>query len=198
MRTRVHKLKHALADDVATTLEGAIRASAGGTGTQKTAVLELLTADVEGQRLLKSGVLDDVQITPDPHTNTLLITAPAESMDLLIALVEQLDSPTGVAQIKVFKIVNGDANSLIQMLRTLLPSQAGVAGPQLAGAEGETTLVPVRFSVETRTNSIIATGSEGDLAIIEALLLRLDAEEIEQRKNPVYRLKNAPAPDVAH
>jgi type II secretion system protein D len=55
----------------------------------------------------------------------------------------------------------------------------------------------VRFAVDVRTNSIIATGSEGDLAIIEALLLRLDAEETAERKNSVYRLKNAPASDVA-
>jgi type II secretion system protein D len=57
--------------------------------------------------------------------------------------------------------------------------------------------VPVRFSVDVRTNSIIATGSQDDLAIIEALLLRLDEEDVEQRVNTVYRLKNAPAGDVA-
>jgi len=200
MQTRTHKLKHALAADVAATLQDAITAAAGGPGgpgDRKSAVLELLSADVEGQRLVKSGLLNDVQITPDSHTNTLIITAPAESMDLLMALIQELDSPTGVAQINVFEIVNGDANSLIEMFRNLLPSQAGTAGPQLAGAEGETTLVPVRFAVDVRTNSIIATGSEGDLAIIEALLLRLDAEEVEQRKNTVYRLKNSFAGDVA-
>ncbi len=118
-------------------------------------------------------------------------------MGLMAALIEQLDTPTAVAQIKVFKIVNGDANSLVEMLRILLPAEATVAGPQLAAAEGETNLVPVRFSVDTRTNSIIATGSQDDLAIIEALLLRLDEEDVEQRVNTVYRLKNAPAGDVA-
>ena len=136
-------------------------------------------------------------MTPDPHTNSLLITGPADSMGLMAALIEQLDTPTAVAQIKVFKIVNGDANSLIEMLRILLPAEATVAGPQLAVAEGETNLVPVRFSVDVRTNSIIATGSQDDLAIIEALLLRLDEEDVEQRVNTVYRLKNAPAGDVA-
>src|SRR5262249_11226990 len=47
------------------------------------------------------------------------------------------------------------------------------------------------------TNSIIATGSAGDLRIIEALLTRLDQKDIEQRKNMVYRLKNASADAVA-
>jgi len=196
-QARIFKLKNTLALDLATTLQSAITAAAGGPGQQKSAILELLTADLQGRRLLKSGVLSDVQITPDPHTNSLVVTAPVESIELLAALIEQLDSPTAIAQIKVFEVVNGDANSLIEMLRTLLPAETLVAGPQLAGAEGETTLVPVRFSVDVRTNSIIATGSQGDLAILEALLLRLDEEDVEQRMNEVYRLKNAPAIDVA-
>ncbi len=57
--------------------------------------------------------------------------------------------------------------------------------------------MPLRYSVDARTNSIIAAGSAGDLAIIEALLLRLDERNVEQRKNFVYQLKNAPALDVA-
>ena len=196
-RARLIKLEHSLATDLAATLQSAIQAAAGGTGDRRSAVLELLTADVGEQRLLRSGILSDVEITPDAHTNTLIISGPVESMGLLTALIEQLDSPTGVAQIKVFKVVNGDANNLVLMLRTLLPSQTGTARPQLAGAEGESTTVPVRFSVDARTNSIIAAGSEGDLAIIEALLLRLDAEEVQERENEVYRLKNSFAPAIA-
>jgi general secretion pathway protein D len=53
--------------------------------------------------------------------------------------------------------------------------------------------VPLRFAVELRTNSIIATGPASELAIIEALLLRLDEKEARQRKTVVYRLKNSPA-----
>ncbi|MCH5375089.1 MAG: hypothetical protein JJ992_14030, partial [Planctomycetes bacterium] len=196
-QARVFKLKNSLATDLALTLNSAIQASAGGVRGERSTVLELITADVEGRRLLRSGVLSDVQITADGHTNSLMVAAPAESMDLLAALIEQLDSPTAVAQIKVFRIVNGDAASLIEMLRTLLPGELMVAGPQLAGAESETTLVPVRFAVDTRTNSIIATGSQGDLMIIEALLLRLDEDDAVERMNTVYRLKNSPALDVA-
>jgi general secretion pathway protein D len=196
-QARIFKLRNTLAVDLANTLQNAISSAAGGVGDQRSAVLELLTADVAGQRLTKSGLLRDVIITANPHTNSLIVTAPADSMDLVAALIEQLDQPTAVAQIKVFKIINGDANSLIEMLRILLPAEVTVAGPQLAGAEGESNLVPVRFSVDVRTNSIIATGSKEDLAIIEALLLRLDDEDVEQRVNTVYRLKNAPAVDVA-
>jgi len=195
-QARMFKLQHSLATDLAATLQQAISAAAGGIGTQRSAALELF--DVDGQRLIRSGVLDDVQVTPDMRTNTLVVSAPAESMELMAALIEHLDSPSAVAQIKVFRISNGDATAMATMLQGLLPSAATTGTrPQLPGAEGESSLVPVRFSVDTRTNSIIATGSEGDLTIIEALLTRLDEEEVKSRINEVYRLKNAPAPDVA-
>ena len=195
-QARMFKLQHSLATDLAQTLQQAISAAAGGIGTQRSAALELF--DVEGQRLIRSGVLDDVQITPDMRTNTLVVSAPAESMDLVAALIRHLDSPSAVAQIKVFRIRNGDATSMATMLQGLLPSATTTGTrPQLPGAEGESSLVPVRFTVDTRTNSIIATGSQGDLTIIEALLTRLDEEDVQARVNEVYRLKNAPALDVA-
>ena len=49
-----------------------------------------------------------------------------------------------------------------------------------------------------RTNSIIASGSTGDLQVVEAILLRLDDSDVRRRKSIVYRLKNAPAADVAN
>ncbi len=196
-QARIIKVQNSLAAELATTLQNAIKA-AQGTGTQKTAVLELIGIDAQGQKLLRSGVLDEVQITPNPINNSLIVSGPAESMDLIEALVLQLDVVGSTAQIKVFRIEHGDASTLVQMLRALLPEQT-TAQPQLKLASGgdEVSLAPLRFSIDTRTNSIIATGSEGDLRIIEALLLRLDEREFSQRRNSVYRLKNAPASDVA-
>ena len=98
----------------------------------------------------------------------------------------------------MFRIVNGDASALITTLRSLIPSQtAGNTGSQLSSATGEAGLAPLRFSVDIRSNSIIATGSEGDLRIVEALLAKLDQTTTLQRKTAVYRLKNSPAIDVA-
>ena len=200
-QVRMFKLKNSLAADVGTVLQAAIGAAKSGSTTQKNAAIELLSVDAKGQKLLHAGLLDDVQITSDSRNNALIVAGPAESMELLEALVKQLDTPSAVAQIKVFRIVNGDATSLVQMLHSLLFSRTTGAGAMpsapLAGAEGETTLVPVRFSVDLRTNSIIATGSQSDLAIIEALLLRLDEDKGTPRKTAVCRLKNNRTQDVA-
>lgn len=194
-QARVIKVRNALAGELATTLQNAINA-ARGTGPQQAAVLELLAIDAAGEKILRSGVLDEVQITPNPLNNSLILSGPAESMDLLDALVKQLDVVGSSAQIKVFRVENGDAASLVQMLRSLLPAETSPSLKLSSDAE-EPSLAPLRFSIDARTNSIIATGSEGDLRIIEALLLRLDEKEFSQRRNTVYRLKNAPAADVA-
>lgn len=196
-RTKIVTLKNALAADVAQTLRTALQPPSGS-APSTSGILELLTIDADGERLIRSGILSDLRITTNVRNNSLILSGPTESFPLLEALIEQLDAPGAVSQIKVFRIENGDAAAMVRMLRSLLPADGPVtAGPQLPSAEGESSLAPLRFSVDSRTNSIIATGSEGDLRIIEALLLRLDERDLAERKNEVYRLKNAPAIDVA-
>lgn len=197
LQTRVFKLYNALATDVAATIQAALDAARGVGPAQASAALELLAVDPKGQRLVKSGVLADVRLSADPRLNIIIVHAPAESMELLAALIRQLDTPGAAAQIKVFRIVNGDATAVANMLRSLIPT-GGPPGPPLAPpAEGESALIPMRFSVDTRTNSIIAVGAPSDLRIVEALVIRLDEEDVQQRQTAVYRLKNAPALDVA-
>ena len=195
-RAQVILIQNALAADIAQTLQAAISPPGGQDASN--IILELLSIDEAGQRLVESGILAGVKVTANARNNSLIVSGPNESLPLVRALIDQLDSPAAVAQIKVFRIINGEAASLVQMLRSLVPSETGSAGgPRLPASESGSALTPLRFSVDTRTNSIIATGSEADLEIIEALLLRLDEEDLAQRKNEVYRLKNSPALDVA-
>jgi len=195
---RIFPLRFTLAVDLAATLQAAIDSARGATPTAKTSGLELITVDPAKQKAIRSGVLTDVRIIPDPRLNILLVSGPAQSMDLVAALIEQLDVAVAAAQIKVFRIVNGDAASLVTMLRALLPQGGPQVGPQLSSNVEEGGITSLRFSVDFRTNSIIAVGAGADLRIVEALLLRLDEQDVAQRRNAVYRLKNAPALDVAN
>ena len=62
---------------------------------------------------MNSGILSDVRITADARSNALIVSAPPENLELLEALIRQLDDlPAAEAQIKVFTIVNGDAKNL--------------------------------------------------------------------------------------
>jgi len=167
----------------------------------KSVVLQFLTSDGTTERRVRSGILEDIRVTSDARSNSLVVTAPEQSMRLMTELIRQLDQPTSmVAEIKVFTLTNADATAMARLLESLFDprSQQQDLGVQLAGADdASSNLIPMRFSVDTRTNSILATGGAEALRVIEAILMRLDQSDLRQRKNTVYRLKNSPAEDVA-
>src|SRR5690606_19523857 len=71
-------------------------------------------------------------------------------------------------------------------------------GVQLAGTgDSNASLVPLRLSVDVRTNSIVAVGGRETLEVIYALILRLDAGNLNERRTEVVKLKNTFATDVA-
>lgn len=232
-------LKNAVADDMANLLNLAIqsvisppqqaRTQQGGGGNfgnfegggaqgqvdqnlrdAKSAVLQLLDSE-DGEAMLESGILADIRINSDPHTNSLVVTAPEESLALIQALVKKFDKPSGmVAEIKHFTLMNADASSIVTMLNQLFNNQQGgqragggnqqnqQLGIQLSGAEDASSqLIPLKFSTDIRTNSIIAVGGAEALSVVEAIIVRLDASDARQRKMSVVRLKNSPAPEVA-
>ncbi|MDG1874822.1 MAG: secretin N-terminal domain-containing protein [Mariniblastus sp.] len=165
---------------------------------------------IDGGGELTSAIMFDVRVTPDANSNSLVVTGPKESMLLIEELVKQLDRlPNAETMIKVFEIVNGDAQTLFDMLDALFGSdqqnnqgnQGGTSLTQLplqnASASDGQALVNLRFSVDLRTNTIIASGPAGDLQVVEDLLNRLDSKKPDQAPSQVYRLSNAPAQDVA-
>mgnify|MGYP003395751758 CR=1 FL=1 len=70
-------------------------------------------------------------------------------------------------------------------------------GFQAATNIGESTLVPLKFCVDTRTNSIIASGNAGDLTVVHRILTGLDERDLRGRLTSVYMLKNTTAEPVA-
>ncbi len=228
---RVFPLKNAVADELADVINTAIRsalsdvfstrgpgrspaggpaaaeqggaggAAARGVRMAKSVVLQFLTTDGATERRVRSGILEDIRVTPDARANSLLVTAPEQSMRLMTELIGQLDKPTAmVAEIKVFTLANADATAMARLLEALFQSRAQQQelGIQIAGADdASSNLIPMRFSVDTRTNSILVTAGAEALRIVEAVLLRLDQSDLRQRQNIVYRLKNSPAKDVA-
>ena len=216
---KTFQLRNALATELATILQNAIAGTTTGTGLAGTAAtqtgtrtptLQLSTRDADGN-LIKANVLFDVNIAAHTASNSLVVSAPEKTMPLIEALILELDRlPSAESQIKVFTIANGDATTLTNVLTTLFsPSTATGAGfgaaaqtSQIATVrpgidEGESTLVSVRFATDTRTNSIIASGSAGDLSVVEAILLRLDEANTNNRKVTVFKLVNKPADQLA-
>ncbi|MFN7840460.1 MAG: secretin N-terminal domain-containing protein [Pirellula sp.] len=190
---KVFQLKNTLAADTAKALQQALSTSAA----TKNKSIELY--DDQNRSVATSGLLGSVQVSTNDRTNSIIVSCPPENMPLIEQFIEQLDSPGAVAKIKIFPIKNATAVSLVETLRSLLPTASGTPSStaQLSSAPDESSLLPLRFTVDIRGNNIIAVGSEGDLKIVEAIIFRLDESDAVQRKSSVYRLKNSPAVDVA-
>jgi general secretion pathway protein D len=220
---QVVMLKNAVATELATTISNAIQSvlnppqqttatgqGAGGNTqgsqelrTSKSMALEFLTTTGGVRDLVRSGILADVRVSADARSNSLLISAPEASMNLMLALVEALDqSPSAVSEIKVFTLRNADAQQSVTMLEAMFTSsttnQQNQLGVQLAGTEGSSSqLIPLKFSPDIRTNSVLAIGSAESLSVVEAILLRLDSDDTRQRQTTVIPLRNASAQLVA-
>jgi general secretion pathway protein D len=190
---RVFQLKYTLATDVAKSLEDALTT----TTADRNRSMQLV--DENGQPIVTSGVLGTTRISVNERNNSIVVSCAPENLPLVAQFIEQLDTPGALAKIKIFPIRNGDAASLVETLRSLIPSETASSqgGNRLSSSPDESSLLALRFTVDTRGNNIIAIGSEGDLKIVEALLLRLDEEDSAIRKSTVYQLKNSPAIDVA-
>src|SRR5207302_9260477 len=73
------------------------------TNTTKTVSLRFLVPGKDGT--YESGYLEDVHITPHVSSNSLLISAPKETLDPLEAVIKNLDVPSAtVAQVNIFTL----------------------------------------------------------------------------------------------
>jgi len=183
----------------------------GNTANQqaKAAVLEFLKDG--STELIRSGLLNDIRFNADPRTNSLMVTASEQSMPLVEELIRMLDRPsTAISEIKVFPLRNADASSAATLLQELFSTTGGTQGNQqnrtnqgalgieLAGAVGSgSNLIPLRFSVDSRTNSVVAIGGADALRIVEAILYKLDTNDARNRQTTVIKLRNSPVQDVA-
>ncbi len=220
-RVQVVQLSHATAEELAETINTAIQSvstppqqtgGAGGgfgqanQGAQelrdgKSVALEFLSATGGGRELLRSGILADVRINPDIRSNSLVVSAPEASMPLLLALIESLDrEPAAIAEIKVFALENADATQSVELLTAMLENQnqEDQLGVQIAGTEGSSSsLIPVQFVADVRTNTVLAIGGAEALGVVEAILLRLDTTESRKRQTTVIKLQNIQASNVS-
>ncbi|WP_417384602.1 secretin N-terminal domain-containing protein [Gimesia sp.] len=222
-RVKIFPLKNAIAADLAETLNATLQSvlnpaaaqtaglgtnigGAGGEAAQqlqeaRSVVLEYLSQEGAQSRVLRSGLLADIRVIPDPRANTLVVTAPKDSLEMIGALINQFDARVAsVAELKVFTLKNADAESMVTLLQATFSSenQQTDLGIQIAGVnDANSNLIPLKFSVDRRTNSVVAQGGADALQIVEAILLKLDGADSRKRETTVIQLKNTPVADVS-
>ena len=201
LSTRIFPLKNSLAEDIRTTILNAILPAKQGTldtSAAKFPILELLSVDESGRKLVESGIMMDVDVIADVYHNQLIVNAPDDCMEFMERLIELLDIAPKKAQIRFFQVRHGDASQIIETLQSLLAtSDNNLSAPTIPQAEGEETFVPVRFALDTRTNVIIAAAAPKELAIVDALIVALDVKDLSEREEVVVQLRNIQALVVA-
>ncbi|HOW68999.1 MAG TPA: secretin N-terminal domain-containing protein [Phycisphaerae bacterium] len=211
MGLRVFRLRNAKAEDLSKQLDDFFQKAGSSTGKQsddaKQMIIKFLGVDPKtGEERMRSLVYQDVTITPDKNTNSLMVLAPEEHIEMLRTLVEMLDSvEPQTADLMVFPLRNSDAKEIQNLLEDLFKSKSGSSDgstPLLvsggAAAEGGAgAAVELTFSVDERTNSLIAAGSPAYLRIVENLVYKLDYQEVEERVQRVIQLRNRTSEDVA-
>lgn len=173
------------------------------------------------EMLVGAAIRESITLTPDVRTNTVIVSAPRESMRMIEQMIRDLDaSSIGSQNIRIFKLVNADALAMARILTDLfsLQRQGNLfvlrpreAGPALDGMEVlapqsvdgiELTAVPderqqLAITVDSRTNSLLVSGTPTYLDLVERVVNDLDNQEASERETIVYPLRNATAGEVA-
>ena len=110
---------------------------------------------------------EQVVLTADERTNSLVVQAGAEQFQAVIALVDQLDedgpaTTRGKAEVRVFALKHVQAEALAAAIRPVVSQRGDDA---------------VQLSVDSRTNSLLVKARAPQLQIIEALFNQLDKAE---------------------
>ncbi len=214
MALRVFPLKNAKAEDLAELLDEFFEKAGSSPKSDKEAKTMIISFPVKdpvtGQETSQTLVHQDVTISPDKNTNSLMVLAPEKSIAMVEMMVQMLDSvEPQAADIKVFQLRNADASEMKDLLEDLMGvGKGGSQGEErrafvLAGAEGAVPVagagssIELAFGVDERTNSLIVTGGASYIKIVEQLVLRLDYLDMEERVSSVIQLRNRPAEEVA-
>ncbi|MCG8650089.1 MAG: general secretion pathway protein GspD, partial [Pirellulales bacterium] len=209
---KIFPLNNAIAEELAPVLQAAINGEGDGgvndNVTPPSTSLSIVAVDADGSEVVDSGILAGAVVTAGAGANAIVVRAPAASMPLIAELIRQLDKAPGIdSLVKVFTVQNGDASQLTTALQSLFGDDAATFGTNIGAANvaglppstagTESSLVPLRFSTDIRTNSIIASGAAEDLEVVESILLRLDSEGFAERITEVVWLRHQPAVNVA-
>ncbi len=120
---------------------GATTTATGGTGglTTKTTSLRFYSGRPGPGGQIYSGMLEDVHITSDIRSNSLIIAAPEASMKLILALVGELDiTAAAQANINIFTLRKSDAVQTATLLQQLFTGSGGTTTTGGGGAAGVT------------------------------------------------------------
>jgi general secretion pathway protein D len=136
----------------------------------------------------------------DDRTNSVVITAPQESLKVIDAIIKMLDANPGMnSEMKVFPLQYADAESASKLIQTMFPQpNSGQHPPPGASGLLLTHMPVVITSADDRTNTLVVTAPSDVLKVVETLVRQLDSNPASKQTFFIYRLRNGQAVDMAY
>ena len=111
--------------------------TSGAAGAQfKSTSLRFVGTQRDGKPV-QSGLLEDIFITPEARINSLIISAPEKSLELILSLVKELDVPPATrAEINIFQLRKADAVITANIVQQLFLGSSSQRAGGNAGGQG--------------------------------------------------------------
>lgn len=163
---------------------------------------------------IDAAVREQVRLTPDLRTNSVMVSAPPAIMALIEEVIRDLDAETsGDREIVRYRLENADAQQMALLLRdlfnlqqqgdrlVLVPRQSPEPEEGMPAESGTFTPVPdlrqaLAITIDRRTNTLLVSGTREYLAQVRQVVEELDKIEANEREQLVYALKNAQASEI--
>lgn len=186
-------------------------------------LIQFQAKDEYGRRDVIQTVRENVQISYNERSNSVIVVAPPSSMELIKKLVQKLDKiEKRKVKVKIFHLFNSDATAMVDKLESMFAQDQGSqnqqnfqegreisveggasdvgAGPEFASAgderKGTFGRPKTTFVADERTNSVIAAGWPEDIDVAADIIDALDSRDIQERVTTVYPLVNMKADEV--
>ncbi len=153
-------------------------------------------------------------ITADARTNSLIVAATRERLEVIRNLIKELDVDARPnLQFEIIPLQRAYAPDLAQILQTLLfegttaaQRQAGARFAAFGQPGAFVSQIPtggiirsgeVRIAADTRANALVVAATKENLALIRQLVAELDKDYLPPVKVKVFELRYADATQVA-
>lgn len=182
--------------------------------------VEGVTGSKPTEAQVDGAIREQVSLTPDLRTNSIMVKAPPQVMEVIKSIIEDLDTTSaGARRIEKFTLKNADVRQMSDLLRdiftlkqqgnkyVLVPTQGGAApksdevGPPVDVASQTMTPVPderqeLSIAIDARTNTLIVSGTEEYLDRVRQLVTDIDGIQAQERTQEIYAVKNAKAMEL--
>ncbi len=212
MELAIIKLRHADAEQLAqilTRLFGIVEPTPPRPGTPQAQPQQPEGARPPAQPQPQPRAVElQVQIVPEPRTNSLIVWASKERLKMVRELVEQLDVET--AELLTFEVIPLNHADAVEIDRILSEIFEAMPGARMEGGPAPSVRLPrtaettrgvlsayALISADPRTNSLIVAATAEKMQFIKAIVEKLDVDIMPPIEIEVIPLKYADAVTLA-